>query len=171
MWDLDCEREAMSNVKIYGKMNIVTFDDLLWSSSVSRICLFIFEVWSTCLQCNGDNNKWLTYTYNGFFLHCTTLLKRRAIVYDRNYTGYLPRCICGSSTYKKMWRHNERDGVSNRRRFACLFNRLLRRRSTKASKLRVTGLCEWNPPVTGGFPSQRTSNAKMFPFDDVIMNW
>ena len=26
-----------------------------------------------------------------------------------------------------------------------------------------------NPPVTGGFPLQRASNAKMFPIDDVIM--
>ena len=29
------------------------------------------------------------------------------------------------------------------------------------------GLCEGNPPVTSGFPSQRASNAKKFPF--VIM--
>ena len=28
------------------------------------------------------------------------------------------------------------------------------------SKLRFTGLCEGNPLVTGGFPSQRTSNAE-----------
>ena len=28
-----------------------------------------------------------------------------------------------------------------------------RRRSNKTSKLRLTGLCEGNPPVTGGFPS------------------
>ena len=28
------------------------------------------------------------------------------------------------------------------------------------SKLRVTGLCEGNPPVTGGFPSQTASNAE-----------
>ena len=27
-------------------------------------------------------------------------------------------------------------------------------------KTRVTGLCEGNPPVTGGFPSQRASNAE-----------
>ena len=26
-------------------------------------------------------------------------------------------------------------------------------------KLRLTGLCEGNPPVTDGFPSQRASNA------------
>ena len=35
-----------------------------------------------------------------------------------------------------------------------------RRRSNKTSKLRVTGLCEGNPPVTGGLPSQRASRAK-----------
>ena len=27
------------------------------------------------------------------------------------------------------------------------------------SELRVTGPCEWNPPVIGGLPSQRASNA------------
>ena len=37
-------------------------------------------------------------------------------------------------------------------------------------KLRFTGLCEGNPPVNGAFPSQRASNAEMFPFDDVIMH-
>ena len=36
-------------------------------------------------------------------------------------------------------------------------------------KLRVTGLCEGNSPVTGEFPTQRASNAKMFPFDDVTL--
>ena len=45
-----------------------------------------------------------------------------------------------------------------------------RRRSKKTSKLRVTGLCEKNSPVTGEFPSQRASNAEKFPFDDVIMH-
>ena len=34
-----------------------------------------------------------------------------------------------------------------------------RRRSKKTSKLRVTGLCEGNSPMTGEFPAQRTSNA------------
>ena len=41
--------------------------------------------------------------------------------------------------------------------------------------IHVSGLCEGNPSVTGysphpgGFPLQRTNNAKVFPFDDVIM--
>ena len=34
-----------------------------------------------------------------------------------------------------------------------------RRRSKKTSKLRVTGLCEGNSPVTGEFPAQGASNA------------
>ena len=37
------------------------------------------------------------------------------------------------------------------------------------SKLRVTGFCVMNSPVTGEFPAQMASKAKMFPFDDVIM--
>ena len=35
-----------------------------------------------------------------------------------------------------------------------------RRRSKKASKLCVTGLCAGNSPVTGEFPAQRASNAE-----------
>ena len=38
--------------------------------------------------------------------------------------------------------------------------RLSRRRSKKTSKLRVTGLCAENSPVTGEFPTQRASNAE-----------
>ena len=44
------------------------------------------------------------------------------------------------------WRHNEGHGVLNHRRFKCLLNRLFKRISKKASKLRVTGLCEGWPP-------------------------
>ena len=68
------------------------------------------------------------------------------------------------------WRHNERDEVSNHRRFDCLLNRLFRCRLTKISNLCVTGLCEWNLPVTGGFSPEKASNAEMFPFEDVITN-
>ena len=57
-------------------------------------------------------------------------------------------------------RHNERDGVSNHRRHDCLLNRLFRRWSKKTSKLRVTGLCEGNSPVTVEFPSQRDSDVE-----------
>ena len=39
-----------------------------------------------------------------------------------------------------QWRHNGRDGVSDHQPHDCLLNRLFRRRSTKTSQLRVTGL-------------------------------
>ena len=61
---------------------------------------------------------------------------------------------------ESLWFHNERDGFLNHRRLDYLFNPLPRHRSKKTSKLRVTGLCEGNPPVAGGFPSQRTSNTE-----------
>ena len=67
------------------------------------------------------------------------------------------------------WRHNERNGILNHRRFNCLLHHLFMRRWKKTSKLRDTSLCEGNSPMAGDFPAQRASNAEMFPFDDVIM--
>ena len=66
-----------------------------------------------------------------------------------------------SSFYISLqWRHNGRDGVSNYQPHDCLLNHLFRRRSKKISKLRVTGLCAGNSPVTGEFPATRASNAE-----------
>ena len=59
-----------------------------------------------------------------------------------------------------QWRHDEHDGVSNSQSHDCLLNRSFMRRAKKTSKLRVTGLCEGNSPVTGEFPTQRASNAE-----------
>ena len=42
----------------------------------------------------------------------------------------------------------------------CLLSHLFRHRSTKISKLRVTGLCAGNSPVTDEFPAQRVSDAE-----------
>ena len=67
------------------------------------------------------------------------------------------------------WRRNGRDGVSNHQPCDCLLKRLFRRRSRKTLKLRVTGLCEGNSPVTGEFPAQRARNAENDSIDDVIM--
>ena len=61
-----------------------------------------------------------------------------------------------------QWRHNEHDGVSNPQSRGYLLNRLFRHRSKKTSKLRVTGLCVGNSPVTSEFPAQKTSNAENF---------
>ena len=68
-----------------------------------------------------------------------------------------------------QWCYNECDGISNHQLPECL----LKRRWEKTSKLRITGLCEGNSPVTGEFPAQRASNAENFSIwwchhDDVI---
>ena len=65
-----------------------------------------------------------------------------------------------------QWRHNERHGVSYHCRPDCFLNCLFRISSKKTSKLRATGLCEGNSPVTGEFPAQRASNA-----EDVSIWW
>ena len=56
-----------------------------------------------------------------------------------------------------QWRHDERDGVSNHQPHYCSLKRF---RSKKTSKLRGTGLCEGNSPMTGEVPVQMASNAK-----------
>ena len=75
----------------------------------------------------------------------------------------IDRCPCSCmqtvpgyhSTASLLWRHNECHGVP-----VCLFRRRLK---LKTSKLRITGLCEGNLPVIGGFLSQRASNAENVP--------
>ena len=59
-----------------------------------------------------------------------------------------------------QWRHDNRDVISNHRRLDCLPNRLFKHISKKTSKLRVTGLCEGNLPVTGEVPAQMACNAQ-----------
>ena len=57
-------------------------------------------------------------------------------------------------------RNNRRDGVSHHQSHHCLLNRFFRHRSKKTSKLRVTGLCAGNSPVTGEFPAQMASDTE-----------
>ena len=59
-----------------------------------------------------------------------------------------------------QWRHNGLHGVWNHQPQDCLLNGLYRCRSKETSKLRLTGLCEGNLPMTGEFPAQRASNAE-----------
>ena len=80
---------------------------------------------------------------------------------QKSMLKYMLFNICkGLSHDILQWRHNERDSVSNHQSHDFLFNCLFRRRSQKTSKLRVTGLCAGNSPVTGEFPAQRASNAE-----------
>ena len=59
-----------------------------------------------------------------------------------------------------QWRHNERDSISNHQLHDCLLKCLFEAQINETSKLRVTGLCAGNSPVTGEFLAQRTSNTE-----------
>ena len=61
--------------------------------------------------------------------------------------------------YVTIWRHKE-----------TMTSGIIESVKPQASKPRVAGLCERNPPVTGGFPFKGPVTRHMFPFDDVIMN-
>ena len=62
-----------------------------------------------------------------------------------------------------QWSHNERYGVSNHRRFECLFNLLFMQRSASLAFVREVHRWLMDSPHKG--PGTR----KMFPFDDVNM--
>ena len=91
---------------------------------------------------------------------------RSDILVIRSYFTHLmairiPRGSCRRVFVNSLrWRHNEHDSVSNHQPHDCFLNGLFRRRSKKTSKLRVTGLCTWNSPVTGEFPARRASDAE-----------
>ena len=72
---------------------------------------------------------------------------------------YLP-WFCQVQLLALLWRHNGHGSLSNHQPRDCLFNRLFRRRSKKTSKLRVTGPCAGNSPVTDEFPTQMASYAE-----------
>ena len=59
-----------------------------------------------------------------------------------------------------QWRHNGHNGVSNHQPYHCLLSCLFKPSLKKTSKLRVTGLCVGNSPVTGEFPAQMASNTE-----------
>ena len=64
---------------------------------------------------------------------------------------------------------HERHGVSYHRQLGCLFKHI-KANIKETPKLRTTGLCEGNPPMTGRFSSQRASDMKAFSCHDVMFD-
>ena len=79
------------------------------------------------------------------------------------YPCYSSTCLLHNIVHTPPWRKvtvmvvdglvviMSADSVSNHQRLYCLLNRLLRRRSKKTSKLRVTGLCAGNSRMGRGW--------------------
>ena len=111
-----------------------------------------------------DENKRIHYTAKHIFgIACTLILFQfplsAHVITFIFILIYVLTCAAGTLT-ALVWRHKEHDGGSHHQPHDCLLNRLFRRRSKKTWKLRVTGLCAGNSPVTEEFPTQRASNAE-----------
>ena len=92
---------------------------------------------------------------------CPFLSDNLLLVVNWKWLPYYLWHILSNGCYTSIrWRHNGRDGVSNHQPHDCLLKRLSWRWWKETSKLRVTGLCAGNSPVTGEFPAQRASDAE-----------
>ena len=70
-----------------------------------------------------------------------------------------------------QWRHNWPDGISNHRRPYCLLNRLFRRRSKKHQSAESLAMVMGIHRLPVDSPQKGPITWKIFPSDDVIMNW
>ena len=122
--------------KLTWRINILSISSVFTLKSLLMICQLWF--WYGTVSLGNKNSYYLNQCCPDFQRHMDSL--------GRNWS--------------LQWRHNEHDSVSNHQRLDCLLNCLFWPRSKKTSKLRVTGLCGWNSPVTGEFHAQRASNAE-----------
>ena len=132
---------------------------LLWHRSkktsklhVTGLCEGEFSGDFPAQRASDVENVSIWWRHHGVFYH-------KAIIYSSGDLLFVSPLRIPKSL---QWRHNERGSVSNHQCLHCLLNCRFRRRSKKTSKLRVTGLCEVNSPVTGEFPAQMASNAESF---------
>ena len=98
-----------------------------------------FAIW---IDSNSSNNMLSSWTSTHLKRRVGPMLAPWTLLSGGQNPGFQsPNCMC----------YEHRD---------CLLNCLFRLRSKKISKLRVTGLCTGNSPITGEFPAQRASNAE-----------
>ena len=113
---------------------------------------------------NYSKPNWKVSNSMQTYIYCLYIYIRNICVYILCTDIMLPYVWCSDTPTMDLrnlhnslhWRHNDHDCVSNHQPHGCLLNRLLRRRSKKTSKLRVTGLFTG----AGEFPAQRASYAK-----------
>ena len=106
---------------------------------------------------------WVHSLIHGIFVqHFDNWTMVLFVFLETNIKRYGRGCleIIAYTSFSLRWRYNGLDSVSNHQPHDCLLNRSFGRRSKKTSKLRVTGLCVGNSPVTGEFPAQMASNAE-----------
>ena len=127
-----------------------------WLDASLDSALTLFSVLLSTSWSNACGVAWWRHQMETFSALLTVLPKRLS---KQSWGWWFETLSCslwrqcnGKGPRHCHYSQNERDGVPNHRRHDWLLNRLFRRRSKKTSKVRVIGLCEEKPPVTGGFP-------------------
>ena len=100
------------------------------------------------------------YIYSAWWIHVTCLPTSFRV--DSLALGQSYDCPGASEANPDAlhWRHDERDDFSKSGVSIVCPTFCWGADQIKTPKLHVTGLCEGNPPVTGGFPLQNASNAE-----------
>ena len=124
---------------------------LRWVSDVSYVLVWVRCGWKQMLMTMDPYAAFVDLCYNQN--HATPSSVEMAICWQRR--DYVIQNDWHFEIASR-WCPNECDHQPH----DCLLNRLFRRRSRKISKLRVTGLCAGNSPVTGEFTAQRASNTE-----------
>ena len=127
------------------------------SSKYPSFILYDLAINNPCQNCNSGLEKKVENKTS--VIYWTPLLRVDVIIHPCTIRGTYIITLSEASN-PLQWRHNEHGVVSNHQPHDCLPNRVFGRKSKKASKLRVTGLCMGNSPGTGEFPAQSASNAE-----------
>ena len=135
-WEIDIIFQMLIGKSIthFNEINKCSFDFLNQFNYQSCVCLCVSVRLCLCLILQIDT--WAAKTNIGIFFS---------------------EIFVGTMTHHTT-ENKGRYSVSNHQHHDCLLNRLFRRRTKETSKLRVTGLCAGNSPVTGEFPAQMASN-------------
>ena len=153
IWDWEAGEKVIPNNMTRGQS---------WERQPLPCSLWEWYVFHAAMSKLSDQEVWKaphdSWSYLNLKLLVTKILKNG--MYSLEATVTLTWRTADLFLISLRWRHNGPDGVSNHQPHGCLLTRLFRRRSKKTSKLRVTGLCMGNSPMTGEFPAQRASNAE-----------
>ena len=143
---------TLKKFNVHLPMSKLWCHSLKWKSIVSHFdeipSLAALEVVkSTQVQCS----QWLKFRQNGNNFRLST--------YGND--DFRPYRSQPHRTTALQWRHNEHDGVSITSVSMVYLSVSSAANQRKHHwKLRVTGLCAENSPVTGEFPARRPSNAE-----------
>ena len=144
-WEVNFPHKAPVTRKMFP------FDDIIMGDRMFCLFLGFFYIRTSTTSAVG--------TKYAFLETCSWLLSDKTRIHSYTKQAQKPQITRLNFFKLKIWKVYCDRVLRN----ACTYSCVQRRRSKKTSKLRVTGLCAGNSPVTGDFPAQIASNAENVP--------